>query len=257
VRVVRIARADAYRPDAFEPSRAVALLGTHGGGAISATGSAFRFGHDNVLLSARHCVSPTLELAVRFLDGSLVVVGRVIEHPVADVAVLLLAGAAAPSHVRQAFGEISRSGVGGDEFMSFGFPTEGPTFDDVAGTPTPRVFTGHYQRFFDYASPSGYRYRAGEMSIAAPSGLSGAPLFRRHNPSAVTGLVTTNVDAYAVVDSVTVIDDRGATYREEARRVISYGLALQIPDVRDWLRDSIPWREVGGIDPPRSLTLVR
>lgn len=255
---MRVARSDAYNPNAFEPSSAVALVGIHGDGAFASTGSAFRFGHDRVLLTARHCIAPGHELAVRFLASEMTIVERVLEHPVADVAALVVRGQPDPSLTNRAFAEVSRSAYGGDEFVSYGFPTEGPTYHEVVGTPTPRVFTGHYQRFLDFVSVEGYRYRAGEMSIAAPSGLSGAPMFRRHNPSAITGLVTTNMDAYALIDSVLEKDELGRpTYREEARRVLSYGIALQVVDLREWIRDAIPWHEVGGIEPPRSLTLVR
>jgi hypothetical protein len=252
---VRIARSDAYNPHAFEPVTAVALVGTHSEGVIRATGSAFRFGHDRVLLTARHCVGP-LELAVRFQRVGVSVVERVIEHPDADIAALVLRGAPDATRTRQAFGEISRVGFGGDEFMSYGFPTEGPSYDAAAETPIPRVFVGHYQRFLEYASSGSLPYRAGELSITAPAGLSGAPLFRRHNPAGVTALVTANVETYAVVDSLDEVEADGRRSRVESRRVLSYGIALLLVGVREWIHDGIPWREVGGIDPPRSLTMV-
>ena len=67
--------------------------------------------------------------------------------------------------------------------MTCGFPTEGP-FDEAPAIPipVPRLFLGYYQRFFKYPETSRNRYLAGEMSIPAPGGLSGSPLFRPYAP---------------------------------------------------------------------------
>lgn len=85
--------------------------------------------------------------------------------------------------------------------LAYGFPTEGP--DPSSGAaPVSRLFVGHYQRFSEYSSPPGYRYLAGEMSIPAPGGLSGGPVFRAEAPEMLTGMVTANHESYAITDSL-------------------------------------------------------
>ena len=62
----------------------------------------------------------------------------------------------------------------------------------------------------------------------------------------VLGVVTANLDSYAVTDSVLTVDDDGKQYREEARRVIRYGLAVMLSGVADWLNEIGPRRAGGG-----------
>jgi hypothetical protein len=192
-----------------------------------------------------------------FWRGGTIRVSRVIVHPSADLAALILDETNMPANTSWAFSEIGRSFLGGDEFMTYGFPTERPAFDSPASTPTGRVLTGRCQRFYLYESEAGGTDAAAELSIPAPVGLSGAPMFRRVGPSAVIGVITTNLDTYSIVDSRTEIDEKGATYREESRRILSYGIGLLISEVRDWLLSEFPWRDVTGADPPSSLPLVR
>lgn len=81
------------------------------------------------------------------------------------------------------------------------------------------------------------------MSVPAPGGLSGGPLFRRGAPQMVTGLVTTNYESYTINDSVEEVDDSGRIYRAESRKIISYGIALMLSTVKPWLVDVIPERD--------------
>lgn len=252
---VRIWRTDVYQPNAYDPTAAVGIVGVRqDDGTVAATGSCFRFGHDHVVLTARHCVQQEARTAVRFLHGGQIAdVDAVIDHPMADLAVLLIhSGRPAPERARLAFTEIGRSGWPGEPFMAYGFPVEGPGFDDVGHQPVARVLSGTHQRFY-VTTQLGYRYRAGEMSIAAPEGLSGGPIFSSHNPSAVTAMVTSNVESYRIAASIDEIDRDGVRQRIESRNVITYGVSLILGDHRDWLRDAIPWRDVSGADPPGTL----
>jgi hypothetical protein len=255
---MRIFRTDPYRADAFQPWTAMGIATVRAAdGSVAITGTTFRFGHARVALTARHCVTSDVAMVASFIDGSAYRVESVIEHPSADIAAMLLSGSDHHDDARVAFQELGSNVSLGQDFMSFGFPIEGPTFDVPPGTPTPRVFVGHFQRFFNYTSPAGYAYHAAELSIAAPAGYSGAPLFSSFAPATVTGIVTSNVESYAIADSITTIEEDGSTYREEARRVLSYGIALILSDVAEWLRAAVPWREWAGIEPPRSLVSRR
>ncbi|MHA7278882.1 S1 family peptidase [Arthrobacter sp. MDT2-2] len=229
----------------FSPALATGIIyRVQESGERTFTGSCFMFRRDDVLLTAKHCVHA---------DGSYVVelsgvrrnlnVKEIRTHPTADLAVLIAEGSfdhrAGDGGPETAF----QDGVGdwnvGDDFMTFGYPSEGPGAD-TAVSPTPRMFKGHFQRFLQYESPAGSSYLAGEMSIPAPGGLSGSALFNPAMPSLVTGLVTTNLETFAVTDSVSEVLQDGTHYREESRRVLNYGLALMLSDVADWLYLEVP-----------------
>lgn len=224
------------------------------------SGSCFLFRHDDVILTARHCIGDWWDntelvfprLRVRFTPE------RVEYHPSADVALLFCGDKV---KVDQDSGYPDHGfwdGVGnwalGEEFMTFGYPSDGPAPETAPGTPTPRLFVGHYQRFYEYSSPAGFRYLAGELSIPAPGGLSGAPVFRPGAPVMVTGLVTANQESYAVSDSIDTVEADGTHYRQESRKIISYGVVLMLSGIVDWLNRLIPTR--GGrswvLQPPES-----
>jgi hypothetical protein len=65
-----------------------------------------------------------------------------------------------------------------------------------------------------YVSPAGYRFLAGEMSIAAPIGLSGGPLFRPSVHQMVFGLAAGSLATYSDVDRIVEVKDGGKEYRE-------------------------------------------
>ena len=170
-------------------------------------------------------------------------------RPTADIAVLRAADILPksdengyPSH---AFWDGVSNFQLGEQFMTYGFPVAAPSPDMQSGVPAPRLFLGHYQRFLTYAEHR-YRYLAGEMSIPAPAGLSGSPMFRPGAHLMITGLVTTNLTAYSTLDSIEEEEKGGAVYRYESRRVIEYGLALMLGGVAGWLKDVVstssrPW----------------
>lgn len=205
------------------------------------TGSCFLFRSDRVILTASHCVPTGYDFfRARFpwqrLDRHVTEVRR---HPTADLALLICEGEETwqdngyPLH---AFWDgVDNIGLGEDAF-AYGFPAVGePVVGDMY---PPRLFKTHYQRIFKYVSPSGLRYVASELSVPAPGGLSGSPLFRPGAEQMVTGLVTANVESYSLTDSIEEVDDDGRIYRHEARKVVSYGIALMLTGVADWLNDN-------------------
>ena len=124
----------------------------------------------------------------------------------------------------------------GEEFYAFGYPPS--VFGPSASEPTARLFTGNFQRFIDHQSHLGYRYIAGEMSIACPQGLSGAPVFRPGAPVMLLGLVTENLQTYTALESVEEVIERGEVRRTEVRNVINYGVTLMLHELQPWLDSS-------------------
>ena len=90
------------------------------------------------------------------------------------------------------------------------------------------------------------------MSLPAPTGMSGGPLFRAGAPQMVTGIATANVESYAVTDLLEEVDAEGNVSRIESRRVISYGLALMLSAVSRWLDETIPDRPGTAYAPRRT-----
>ncbi len=207
-------------------------------------GTCFAFRQPHVVLTAAHCVPAEAEIWVEFpRRGDRRRAIRVVKHPEADIAVIItepLANDDGRGYAKGTFWDCVGNWGLGEEFLAYGFPTEGP-FQETC-SPTPRLFVGHYQRFMWFDAPNRGRYLAGEMSIPAPAGLSGGPVFRREAPSMLTGLVTSNVETYSVLHSIDEVDDSGGRYREESRRVIQYGLVAMLSDIEEWIDQLIPHR---------------
>jgi hypothetical protein len=237
------------------------------------SGACFLFRSDNVALTAAHCVpndANSVGVQLPWQPASQPV-ERIVRHPDGDLAALFLHaetddGVGYPTH---AFWDAVGNWTPGEEFFAYGSPVGGPAGFPVGGPasgsrprwfgwgldapdPTPRLLVGNYQRFFRYRSPNGMHYVAGEMSIPAPEGLRGAPLFRRAAPQMVTGLATANLESYTITDSIDDVwegilrDDQERHvrhYREPSKRIISYGLALMLSTVDDWLNEHIPHRK--------------
>lgn len=171
-----------------------------------------------------------------------IVTGEVARHPDADLAILYVDAFGDENKDERpqwAFWDCVSNWTLGEEFIAYGFPSEGPA-PDATNSPVPRMFVGNYQRFLRYKSPAGFTYVAGEMSIPAPGGLSGGPLFRPGAPTMLTGIATTNLESYSITDSVEEVDESGSVLRVEGRRVINYGLSLILSEVRDWLDECLP-----------------
>lgn len=215
---------------------------------LTVGGSCFLFRSDQVALTAAHCVPEDCDRPTVILPRArrTLQIDRVIRHPSADVALLFGAGfdesqPLSPPRLAPV------DGVGnvalGEDFVAYGYPVDGPiSGDGLAQRPTPRLFKGHYQRFMPYSTPRGYHYLAGELSIPVPGGLSGSPLIREGS-WLPTGLATGSAESYAIIDSIEEVDDNGKMYRQEARKVITYGIAVMLYDIVEWLNDSLPPRE--------------
>jgi len=125
----------------------------------------------------------------------------------------------------------------GQPFNAYGFP------EDVFGNdpaPTARFFSGNIQRFMLHRSHLGYEYTAAEMSIGAPAGLSGGPLFTPDAPWLIIGLVTENLRSTTFLRSITEIQDGASVYKESFQEFINYGVALVLQSQSDFLDEHIP-----------------
>ena len=231
----------------FNPLAAVgAVVAEHGGGSAVFSGTCFLFRHSHIALTADHCVpesATSLRLEFPIL-GRVQLVEAIERHPIADIAALVTERAGnddGQGYPEEAFWDRVSNWSLAESYLTYGLPSEGPQ-PDAPGGPTPRVFVGHFQRFFDYQSPGGYRCTAAELSGTAPSGLSGGPIFRQGAPQMRTGVVTANAESYAITDSLEEVREGGDVFRLESRRVISYGVGLLLSPVSEWLRDVVPDR---------------
>ncbi len=205
-------------------------------------GTCFRFASASICLTAAHCVSnedaPRLQILFPDLGGD-AEVARIRLHWTYDVAILYLGhpsgGGALPSG--EAFENCTSSLRWGDEFGVIGFPSE------TIGTsqaPTFRMLVGHIQRYFQFRPPNYGGCTVAEMSVPAPAGLSGAPVYLRSDPRLVIGVVVGNNYAYTIEDSVEEETGGSGVYRIEARRFVSYGVAILLNPLAFWLRWAIP-----------------
>jgi hypothetical protein len=206
-------------------------------------GTCALFRRDDIAITAAHVVGDLEggELQVyfpRLRRGASVV--EVIRHDTADLALLrILPPADESKRPEDAFWDFVSNLSLGEEFIAYGFPTQGPGMLQAGPGPTARLFRGHYQRYLDFDSGR-YQYLAGEMSIPAPIGLSGGPLFRDGAMVMLTGIVTASTDNYSIVDSVEIVDSQGVPTTHENRRIISYGIALMLYPFADWINEVAP-----------------
>jgi hypothetical protein len=209
-------------------------------------GSCFSFRTRDRFITAAHCV--------RGLDAAAIgvfapkaekthIIDSMMIHPKADVAILR-ARALLPRHEIEPFvGLVSQSAVG-DNFMAYGFPED--VFGPTARRPTPRLFKGHFQRYFPHESHLGYNYFAGEMSIGCPAGLSGGPVFADDSAEVyrVHGVVTENLRSTTVLDAIEEHASEGKTSRQVYREVINYGLCVMLGELGQWLDKHAPAESV-------------
>jgi len=109
---------------------------------------------------------------------------------------------------------------------------------EPADKPTPRVFRGYVQRVGDFSSDARL-LRAVELSIAAPIGLSGGPVFVPSSDR-VFAVVTGNFESYTTLDEEVEQIAPEQTRTTTARRIVSYGMALSLWHVEEWLREVAP-----------------
>jgi hypothetical protein len=208
-------------------------------------GTCFAFRQPHIALTAAHCIpTDAQEVWVQYpRRGDRRKATNVIRHSEADVAVIFTSpdeNDDGTGYPEGAFWNCVGNWGMGEEFLAYGFPTEGPF--QTGDAPTPRIFVGHYQRFLRFGISKYGRYLAGEMSIPAPAGLSGGPVFRRGAPQMLTGLVTSNLESYSVLHAIEEVEQSGQRFREESRRVIQYGLVAMLSDIESWLDELIPHR---------------
>lgn len=199
----------------------------------------FRFAHR--FLTARHCTDGLgpADLAIRTQYGQDLRVVDVHRHPDFDIA--MLEGDPAQGGVPYPFAGLpvfaGTYGVA-EDVVTFGFPVGGTLVEEEK--PTPRFFRGYTQRLADFASGGSKPYRAYELSFPAPAGLSGGPVFPPASPDRAFAVVTGLLESYTIRDEETVVRDDNHTHTTEARRVISYGMALSLYQVDDWLKQVAP-----------------
>lgn len=218
----------------FDPLNAcgmVMISREHDSGSVL-SGSCFMFRSNQIVLTAAHCVPENLA-DVKLVFPRLGVERQVKDirrNPSADIALLVCDGGDARSNGNPtiAFWDSVPPDRLGEDSIAYGFPALGP---DV----TPRLFKPYFQRFFDYTNPAGQTYAAGELSLPAPGGLSGSPLFHPERSQMVFALVTANLETYAVTDSIDEVDDNGKVLRVESRKIVSFGLSLMLQGVDEWL----------------------
>ena len=57
--------------------------------------------------------------------------------------------------------------------------------------------------------------------------------------SVLLGLVADNIDSWTLVDSVDEIDRAGERLKIESRRIVSYGVAVLMHPLDDWLNSRV------------------
>jgi hypothetical protein len=218
-------------------------------------GSCFLFRQGNVALTAAHCLDGRGDRDLYMgwplwsrtgdLLGTPVV--DVVRHPVADLAILRLPQGAAEAWdpPRVPFKDaVPVEGFAGPPFNAIGFPLE--VLEETGGhAPTPRVFVGYWQRrFLRSGAGDEYTYEAGEMSIPAPVGLSGGPVFGSWSAEGlVMGVVTAQHSSYTIESAYEEVQADGKHYRHERASIVQYGVALLLEPLRDWLDEHVPLLE--------------
>ncbi len=199
-------------------------------------GTAFALSAPDVVLTAAHCLHgfPAERVGYAHPRGGIIRATSIDTHPSADIAILRVP--ADDARLTGFWGFVGNYGLG-EEFMTYGFP-----YDDIGGglkRLLPRMFIGHYQRFLGYTHGP-WRYYAGEMSVPSPLGLSGAPIFRPGAEQMLTGIVTANMSSELVEDYYEETDRAGAKVVHKTARITTYGIALMLHSIADWLKPRLP-----------------
>ncbi len=106
--------------------------------------------------------------------------------------------------------------------------------------PTPRFFRGYFQRWMTcHFSHLGYKYYAQELSIGAPAGLSGGPVFSPTNSNIIIGLVTENREASTYIRTVVEETTPEGTLVEKVYSTINYAICLTLYEHREWLEGKV------------------
>ena len=212
----------------------VAPLISRSEGEIMFLGTSFSLWSSDYWLTAAHCVTGQngnhLEIQFSASENSQIEIVAI--HETADIAVLRLIGSA--PFQQNYFRMVVPADSHEFEFNAFGFPED--TMGPNAGLIVPRFFKGYFQRTFDHQSHMGYKYRAAELSIACPSGLSGGPLYSTESSSSVVGIVCDNLESSLWLDTV----EREENIRDNNYKMLNYGVSMLLDPVREWLESLIP-----------------
>ncbi len=204
-------------------------------------GTCFAFRRDTHFLTAAHCVGKLTTSDIEIvlpLASARVPVSGMRYHPDADLAVLEISETGA-ARVQPLYGPDTISPYSwGAEFGAIGFPEDTSAEDKLE--PTARYFRGFVQRFFYHQSLLGYAYTAGEMSIGAPAGLSGGPVFSMRDLGVAIGVVAENRQSSTYLRTIEEIQEEGHTYKEVVRSMIEYGIFVHLKSVEDWLDVQVP-----------------
>ena len=207
-------------------------------GSLAFLGTCFAFRKRHVFLTAAHCTKG-LDAAdlvvVSAFAGRLSEVQRVTRHPHADLAALEV-DAAGMSPIRP-YTTLGVSAQYGAEVCAIGFPED----STAAGTtePTGRLFRAHIQRFLVKESHLGYRYHAAELSIGAPAGLSGGPVFLADMSGNLVGLVTENFESTTYLRTIQELHEPGNVFKEHIHTVINYAVCVWLPPLERWLGEIV------------------
>jgi hypothetical protein len=215
---------------------ASALLVRRRGDAVDALGTCFAYRNVRHFLTAAHCIaaeSPD-ELRIRPLDGGEFRVTEVFVHPEADAA--LLVAPEVPDRILDPFWDAAGQYTWGESIAAFGFPVD--VLDDDSTDPVPRLFRGSMQRYFRY-SRTPYRFFAGELSMAAPSGLSGGPVWFTKYDSDVAGIVMGNLESTTFRDSFEEVVKGPETTKTTYAKLVTYGVCVMVDRVNLWLLERI------------------
>src|SRR6185369_16781915 len=199
-------------------------------------GSCFAYRHSSFVLTAAHCVGdlPAQELVAVWPGPIIRRCVSVSKHATADVALLTLPPI---STQIDCFLQTGSYNALGEDFYAIGF-TEVVTANEQQ-LPTARLYKGHFQRFLNYKSFLGYEYAAGEISIPAPGGLSGGPIFLPRDQQTVIAIVAENAQSAAVLDSIEEVMEDGAQYKTLYQAIIRFGVVVMLSSVSDWLEQQV------------------
>jgi S1-C subfamily serine protease len=203
-------------------------------------GTGFCFRAPEFILTAAHCIGDAVigQIGIlNFSDRKIIRAIDILKHNKADIVIMRLSSN--ESRLIPFWNFVSNYSLG-EQFYTYGFPYE----DQSTGERmiTPRLFTGIFQRFFDY-SHGPWNYLATELNIPAPMGLSGGPLFRPGAPQMLTGMVTANFESQAIVDYYEEQITEKEKHIYKTSKVVTYGVALLLDQLADWLNEHLPQSE--------------
>ena len=189
-------------------------------------GTGFCVSRPEVVLTAHHVVKDENQVHVLNTSGKklqMVRSSKVISHPTADVAVIIIPGGA--WHDAEQF-ELGIPPTGysdfplGEEVISYGFPHMG------AEKPIPpRLMKGHLQRQFQYKDEH-YTYSSYELGFPAFPGQSGSPVvLDNFTPNARQNAIG------VVTRSISFKSERAGDVSEA-----SWAIAASLTPLSDWIR---------------------